>query len=137
MGCNDAVKYILDTHVLDWARSADPRLSPKVRELLEAAVPGELAISDVTLSELARSLAMGRIRVDMSPERWLEAAAAGLVVLPVTPAIAIRAATLDWENRDPCDRHIVATAVEHRLPLLTIDEKIHALVGVRGLKAVW
>ena len=29
------------------------------------------------------------------------------------------------------------SARKHRLPLLTIDEKIHALVGVRGLKVVW
>jgi hypothetical protein len=27
--------------------------------------------------------------------------------------------------------------VEHRLPLLTVDEKIHDLVGVRGLKVIW
>ena len=44
---------------------------------------------------------------------------------------------LDWTNRDPCDRHIVATAAEHKLPLLTIDEEIHHLAGVRGLKVIW
>ena len=44
---------------------------------------------------------------------------------------------LDWDHRDPCDRHIVATAAEHKLPLLTIDEEIHHLAGVRGLKVIW
>ena len=60
-----------------------------------------------------------------------------MTVLPVTREIALHAAFLDWKHRDPCDRHIVATAAEHRLPLLTIDEKIRALVGVKGLKVIW
>lgn len=132
-----AVKYLLDSHVLDWAQNAVARLSPKAREIVGHAQPGDLAISDVTLSELARHLVSGKIQVNVAPEVWLEAAAAGIVVLPVMPTIALRAARLDWVNRDPGDRHIVATAVEHQLPLLTVDQKIHSLAGVRGLKAVW
>ena len=131
------MKYLLDSHVVDWVRQADSRLSAKARELLEASVPGDLAVSDVTITELARHLIAGKIKASTPPQEWLEAAIAGLVVLPVTPAIAIRAAALDWNHRDPCDRHIVATAAEHKLPLLTIDEKIHHLAGVRGLKVVW
>jgi PIN domain nuclease of toxin-antitoxin system len=137
MGKRATVKWLLDTHVLDWATSGDPRLSGAVRSVLEVAVPGDLAISDVTLSELARHLTAGRIPTRLSPKQWLEVATEGVVVLPVTPAIALRAASIDWAHRDPCDRHIVATAVEHRLPLLTVDEKIHDLVGVRGLKVIW
>lgn len=131
------MKYLLDSHVVDWVRNDDSRLSAKARELLEESVRGDLAVSDVTVTELARHLISGKIRPSVPPQEWLEAAIAGLVVLPVTPAIAIRAASLDWNNRDPCDRHIVATAAEHKLPLLTIDEKIHHLAGVRGLKVVW
>ena len=131
------MKYLLDSHVVDWARNADHRLSVKVRELLADSTPGDLAVSDVTLTELARHLTTGKIKPNIAPEAWLEAAVAGIVVLPVTPGIALRAAQLDWSNRDPCDRHIVATAAEHKLPLLTIDEKIHHLAGVRGLKVVW
>ncbi|MEJ1972579.1 MAG: type II toxin-antitoxin system VapC family toxin [Lacunisphaera sp.] len=131
------MKYLLDSHVVDWARNADPRLSPKVRALLEESLPGDLALCDTTLSELARHLVSGQIRVTLDPASWLETATANFVILPVTPAIAWRAARLDWDHRDPCDRHIVATAVEHKLPLLTIDQKIHDLSGVRGLKVIW
>lgn len=131
------MKFLLDSHVVDWVRHADSRLSANAREVLATSVPGDLAVSDVTITELARHLISGKIKPSIPPQEWLEAAVAGIVVLPVTPVIALRAASLDWNHRDPCDRHIVATAAEHKLPLLTIDEKIHNLAGVRGLTVVW
>lgn len=128
---------LLDTHVLDWAQNAVHRLSPKVRNLIEHARPGDLAVSGTSLSELARHLVSGKIKVPIDADAWLEAAVADVIILPITPAIALHAARLDWDNRDPCDRHIIATAVVHKLPLLTIDDRIHTLVGVRGLKVIW
>ena len=86
---------------------------------------------------MARHLVSKKIEVRVSVAKWLDEAVTDLLILPVTPAIALRAAQLDWSNRDPGDRHIVATAIEHRLPLITIDEKIHALSGIRSLKPIW
>jgi len=131
------MKYLLDTHVVDWIQNDVDRLSPKIHSILSEVGPGESAITDVTLTELARHLIAKRIKTPLPPSRWLQFAIVGIRVLPVTPAIALFAAKLDWKHRDPCDRHIVATAVVHKLPLLSIDEKIHDLVGVRGLKVIW
>ena len=131
------MKYLLDSHVVDWSVLPDSRLSVRVRDIIAQAKPGDLAISDVTLTELARLLVEKKMVTPYTPEEWLTRATESLVVLPVTREIALRAAFLDWPHRDPCDRHIVATAVEHKLPLLTIDGKIHALVGIKGLKTIW
>lgn len=134
---NPGLRYLLDTHVLDWAQTDVTRLSAKVCDILSEAKPGDLAASDVSLTELARLLERGTIKTGQPPDDWLRAAIQGLEILPVTADIALRAAYLDWSHRDPCDRHIVATAAEHKLPLLTIDEKMHTLTGVRGLKVIW
>ncbi|HUG12854.1 MAG TPA: type II toxin-antitoxin system VapC family toxin [Opitutaceae bacterium] len=130
------MKLLLDTHVVDWAQSDPSRLSEKVRDLIGGSKPGDLAVSDASLTELAQHLKSGRIRTTDSPEVWLNAAIEGFVVLPATIEIALLSAFLEWEHRDPCDRQIVATAVRHNLTLLTIDERIRGL-RTPGLKAVW
>jgi PIN domain nuclease of toxin-antitoxin system len=50
----------------------------------------------VTLSELARHLASGKISTRLTPGEWLRGATARLEILPVTQEIAIVAAFLDW-----------------------------------------
>ncbi len=136
------MKYLLDTHVVDWSAGNAARLSPTVQSLLKETQREDMAILDVTLSELARHLAAGTIKTTLPAKEWLEGATRQLQVLSVTQAIALRAAFLKWEtngqiHRDPADRHIVAAAMEHQLPLITIDRQIHAIGAKIGLKVIW
>ena len=131
------MNYLLDTHIVDWASLSDSRLSEKVNRIILNAKTKELAISDVTLTELARLLFEKTITTPYSPQEWMARATSHLTVIPVSREIALRAAYLDWSHRDPCDRHIVATAIEHKLPLITIDEKMHTFTANRELKVIW
>ncbi len=47
------------------------------------------------------------------------------------------AASSPWPHRDPCDRQILATAMVHGLPLLTLDPKPVAFAPSVGVKIVW
>jgi PIN domain nuclease of toxin-antitoxin system len=56
---------------------------------------------------------------------------AGLQLLALTPSIAAKSAALPDIHRDPVDRVIVATAIEHGAELLSKDESVAKYPGVQ------
>jgi PIN domain nuclease of toxin-antitoxin system len=91
-----------------------------------------IAISAISLWELAMLVAARRIRLHLTLESWIVEMAdhPSLTVLPLTPAIAATSVGLVGLPRDPADRLITATALCHGLTLLTADERIRAWGGV-------
>ncbi len=120
---------LLDTHILIWWRLESRRLSrSQVRRLQDQENRQEpVAISAITLWEIAMLSARGRIEIAGPPEIWLEEIEehALIEVLPLTARIAAESVRLgpDFHN-DPADQMIVATARLHGLPLMTADERI-------------
>jgi len=119
---------LLDTHVLVWAAIEPKRLSRAVTSTLRRArVADGLAISAISLWELASLFARGRIEsygtVEASVRQVLDTVA--VTVKPLTLEIAILAAQFpESYPRDPADRLIGATARAEGLALITQDEKI-------------
>jgi PIN domain nuclease of toxin-antitoxin system len=130
-------RYLLDTHAAVWLQIEPARLGARARTALAGAAPDALFISDVTLSETARLLRDGRIETQEQPGVWIERFALGLTSVPVTAAIAWAAAAFDWDHRDPCDRHILASAYLLALPLVTLDPKLSAFAPAVGVRVVW
>lgn len=60
--------------------------------------------------------------------------AMALSVLPITAEIAELSQSAPFNHGDPADRLIGATALAHRAPLLTADEKLRA---IPGLRCIW
>jgi PIN domain nuclease of toxin-antitoxin system len=128
------VKYLLDTHAALWIAGDSARLSPKARSLAQGTDPEEFGIAAISLLEIARKAQTHEIELRPDPATWLDDLAHRFRIVPLTPRIAWRSVQLDWEHKDPADRMICATALEHKLVLVTHDKEI---VGWRGVPVLW
>ncbi|HKO39290.1 MAG TPA: type II toxin-antitoxin system VapC family toxin [Solirubrobacterales bacterium] len=111
---------LLDTHAIHWWSAEPDRLSRPARRVLKAA--DELLVAAASWYELAWLAERQRIVIDIPARSWLEGLGAQVRTVGVTPAIAASAAALPSSfPRDPMDRLIYATAIEHGVKLVTRD----------------
>ena len=116
---------VIDTHILIWERTGERSLGSSSRIAFDLALGRqEIAASAISFWEAELLNERGRIVLDEDVGRWRQTLLReGLIEMPVTGEIAIRAATLADFHRDPADRLIVATALEGH-QLLTADRRI-------------
>ncbi len=128
---------LLDTHVVLWLTTDPAKLSGKAKSAIQdARKNGDgLAISDITLLELATLASKGRIHLGISLESFLQEVEARFVVLPMSGRACARAMALPTAYpKDPADRIIGATALVEGLSLITADREIHRS---KVVDAVW
>ena len=129
----------LDTHALVWWVSDPERIPSRARRLLDRAVRDAepVAVSSISVWEIAMLVARGRLALTMDAQSWLSAVQGlpFLTFIPVDNAIALRSVQLDdFPHRDPADRMIVATALSLNATLVTADKRLRAY---RALDTVW
>lgn len=130
---------ICDTHVLLFWADQRERLSGLAREALEAgSAQGDLACCGISFWEIALLFRKNRLVLPprQTPVRYMDdiVCALGLTVVALTPAIAALAESGVVAHTDPADRLIAATALHHRAPVITADEKLRA---TPGLVSIW
>jgi PIN domain nuclease of toxin-antitoxin system len=128
---------LVDTHVVVWLAFDQNQISRKARAAIDnARRNGDgLAISDITLLELATLASKGRIQLDISLESFLQEVEARFVVLPISGRACVRAIGLPAAYpKDPADRIIGATALVEGLSLLTADREIRRS---KALQTIW
>ncbi len=123
---------ILDTHVWVWwiGGPACPPLSAHCRHAINES--SRIGVSAMSCVEVAWLVAAGRLAFDRDPHTWMEQSLSRprVELVPITPAIAIAAAELEWDHRDPADRLIVACALKSNARLATKDQSIRDFDGV-------
>jgi PIN domain nuclease of toxin-antitoxin system len=128
---------LVDTHVVVWLAFDQERVSKKARNAInESRGSAEgLAISDITLLELATLASKARIRLDISVESFLQEIESRFVILPMSGRVCARAVGLPLSfPKDPADRIIAATALVEGLCLLTADREIRRS---RVVQTIW
>jgi len=127
---------LLDTHILVWLTSEPENLSKQADAAIRRANrAGGIAISAITLWELAWLVTHGRLQVMGTVEAYLEEVSSRVAVRPITTKIAVLANQLPADySSDPCDRLIGATALAEGMVLITKDTKMR---DCKQLHTLW
>ena len=128
---------LLDTHVVVWLALEPARISRKVKSLIEQARARneELAISDMTLFEVASLSRKARIHLNTGLEAFLSEIESRFVVFPMTSQVCSQAVSFGADfPKDPANRVIAATALVQGVPLVSADRAIHA---AKQLRTIW
>jgi PIN domain nuclease of toxin-antitoxin system len=127
---------LVDTHVVVWLAFGQARLSQKAKTAIEEARKNQdgLAISAITLLELATLSKKGKFSINISLESFLQEIEARFVVCPISGRACARTAGLPGTYpKDPADRIIGATALVEGLPLVTADREIRRSKAVQTI----
>jgi len=129
---------LLDTHILIWLALSPNHLSERAQHATTIGRQRkQLAISDISLWEIAMLIDKKRIRVEGDCTSFLNLLIEGyrLHIYPISPEIAAMTSNLPPNlNNDPADRIIAATAMVKELTLITADRNLRQ---ASELKTLW
>jgi len=127
---------LLDTHVLIWLANEPAKLSQKARDAIRRSSQGTgIAISAITLWELAWLATHDRLEITGTAEAFVEKISSRTAIRPITAKVAVLANQLPADySGDPCDRLIGATALAEGIALVTKDTRIRAC---KQIKTIW
>ena len=128
------MRYLLDTHICLWMLREPHKLSSLVHQTLHEP-SNERYLSPISIWEVTVLLEKKRITMHEDFAVWFARTSEDVELIE---------AALNWEiahdmryilpnHKDPADRFLAATAVAYDLTLVTADQK---LIGVPGLKVL-
>jgi PIN domain nuclease of toxin-antitoxin system len=131
-----AKMILLDTHTLIWLANEPVKLSRVASDAIrESNQSGGLAISAITLWELAWLATHGRVDIPGTADAFVEEISSRTAILPITREVALLGSRLpSTYSSDPCDRLIGATAIAEGIPLITKDRTIR---DCKQIKVIW
>ncbi|MFZ0807873.1 MAG: type II toxin-antitoxin system VapC family toxin [Candidatus Sulfotelmatobacter sp.] len=128
------MKYLLDTHIWLWASMKADRLSARVTKVL-ADPQSELLLSPVSVWELTILCRKGRFRIHPDIPNWVARTVSDLRLeeAPFTVEVALAISSIKFSHGDPADQFLAASAKVFDLTLITADDHLLKLPGIRVL----
>jgi PIN domain nuclease of toxin-antitoxin system len=127
---------LLDTPVLIWLAGEPSNLSRKASDAIRrASQETGIAISAITLWELAWLATHDRLKIAGTVDAFIEQIVSRTAIRPITVKIAVLANQLPMNYPgDACDRLIGATALAEGIALITKNTRIRAC---KQIEAIW
>jgi PIN domain nuclease of toxin-antitoxin system len=126
------MKYLLDTHIWLWGSMQPDRLSSRVTKIL-ADPQNELWLSPVSIWELTILCTKGRFRVHPDIPTWVAEglSKSRLREAPLTIEVALAISSMNFSHGDPADHFLAASAKVFDLILITADDQLLKVPGIR------
>jgi len=127
-------RFLLDTHIWLWASFEPHKLSSDVHNLLNN--PGaDLFLSPISLWELSVLIEKRKFVIKQDFAAWIQQSASDLKLqeIPLNWQVAFEPRFILPNHKDPADRLLAATAIAFDMILITGDQK---LIGLPGLKVL-
>jgi PIN domain nuclease of toxin-antitoxin system len=129
------MKYLLDTHIWLWSSMQPDRLSRRVAKIL-ADTENELWLSPISIWELTLLCRKGRFRVHPDIPSWVAKSTSDLRIVeaPLTMEVALAIPSINFSHGDPADHFLAASAKVFDLTLVTADENLLSVPGVKVIR---
>ncbi|HYW22343.1 MAG TPA: type II toxin-antitoxin system VapC family toxin [Nodularia sp. (in: cyanobacteria)] len=115
------MRQILDTHILIWFVSGDPRISASMRSQIEN---NDNLLSLASVWEMAIKHSIGKLNFQSSFNEFVEQQIImnGIELLPIIIDHVVVVSSLPLHHRDPFDRLLIAQSIVENIPLLSADQ---------------
>jgi PIN domain nuclease of toxin-antitoxin system len=117
---------LLDTCALLWLAHEQNKINQEVLEWInESPVVYASAISAF---EIGLKHKAGKLYLPVPPRKWFQEILEhhNITVVNLNDEICVKATELPDIHKDPCDRFIIATALNMQLPVVTADKRFNA-----------
>ncbi len=114
---------ILDTCAVLWLAEGSARLSSETVSIIDR--EGVVAVSSISAFEIALKYRNGKLLLPMPPEEWWARFITHhrVDVIDLCPELVMGATRLPHIHKDPADRFIIATALNHNSPVVSADRR--------------
>jgi PIN domain nuclease of toxin-antitoxin system len=128
------MRLLLDTHIWIWGNLEPHRITSEVARQLTNPQNDQF-LSAVSIWEAIVLLEKRRLRLDRDFGEWFKNSkeVMNLFELAITWEVAHELRFTLLGHRDPADRFLVATAKVYDLTLVTADERLMRVPGIRVL----
>ncbi len=127
-------RFLLDTHIWLWAATEPHKLTSEVHRLLNSPETDRF-LSPISLWELSVLVQKKRFALKEDFAVWVQRSISDLNLKETSLSwkVAYEMRYILPNHKDPADRFLAATAVAYDLTLVTVDQK---MIGVPGLKVL-